>query len=189
MNACRPCFHRNRQRIDQQIVDGVPYRVILAENPGLSLGALSRHRSHIKEALGDAARLRAAERAENGHALLDRAEKLLSEAQEVLATAKSTQNLKAANNAIIACVKVLTLIGHASGELTPNGGVHVMMNNRTTINTVNLRVDDDEEAAEAVAILTRGFDLDEIERLKKLAQEAEADGRLVEPQVTPIKPL
>jgi hypothetical protein len=76
MPACKACFHLDRAEIDRQIVAGTPFRVIVAST-GLSLGALHRHKRHVKEMLAEAMALRAGERSERGSALADRVESLL----------------------------------------------------------------------------------------------------------------
>jgi hypothetical protein len=170
MPACKPCHHKNRPRIDAQMIDGTPYRIILTENPDLSLGSLSRHRAHIKQALASAMSLRAVERAENGSELLQRVLRLAGEAEGILEDAKSSKNLKAATSAICAAVRVLELVGRLSGELqAPNaGGLHLTLNRVT--NTTIHNYGDDAELAQLVGEATKGFSVDELMRLRAIAE-------------------
>lgn len=169
---CGPCYHRNRQRIDQQIIERVPYRTILKENPDLSLGAISRHKAHIREALAEAMALRTVEGSERGSALLDRVESLLDEAKGILSTAKTEKDLTAAVAAVNACTRLLELCGRLDGSLVqPNApGLHLTLSKTTTVNVHNYG--DDTELALLIQEATKDFDLNEMQRLKALAESA-----------------
>jgi hypothetical protein len=166
---CKVCSHPQRIAIDRQIVNGRPLRALVASF-GISLGALHRHKNtHLKEALAEAMRSRASENEEHGTDLLQRVRKLASEAEEILATAKTAGNLKAATSAICACVRVLELTGRLDGSLAqPNTpGLHLHLN-KTTINVGSY--DDDNELSLLIGEATRNFDPVEIQRLKILAE-------------------
>jgi len=161
---CAGCLHRDRDRLDAQLVQGVPYRSIAASF-NLSLGALSRHKRHVKEMIQ--ART-PGEREEHGKSLLARVEELISEAQDVCRLAKADKKYAAARNALNGVGRSLELIGKLTGEIAAPvnaGGIHLMLNK--TVNIANY--DDDANFARLVFEATRGFDADEIERLKMLA--------------------
>ena len=165
MSTCKGCVHPDRAVIDQQIVAGVDFRT-LAATYHLFLGGLSRHREHVKQLLAESMRVQEGERAERGSALMVRVEKLLDDAEEILSTAKSKQNLTAATGAINACTRLLELCGRLSGELqAPGAGIH-FHSTRNVTNVVN--INDDTEIAQMFAEFTRNFHPDEIERLKLL---------------------
>jgi hypothetical protein len=167
--ACKACVHPSRDQIDRRLIDGTPLRDIAAST-GLSLGGLSRHRTHLRQTLGLALKERGDdERAENGSDLLQRVQKLVGEAEEILATAKSNGNLRAATSAICAAVRVLELVGRLDGSLAqPNTpGLHLTLN-KTTINVTNY--DDDIDFAQMIGEATRGFDVTELLRLKAIAE-------------------
>jgi hypothetical protein len=168
--GCRTCNHRDRDEIDQQIVSGTALRSISATF-NVSLGALHRHKEHVKNMIRERTR---EQRTEHGSDLLQRTEKLVAEALEILATAKSTGNLKAAVAAIGACSRVLELIGKLDGSLAqPNApGLHLTFNRVT--NTI-INYNDDRELAELISEATKCFDSKEIARLKALA-ESSRDG-------------
>jgi hypothetical protein len=165
---CKPCFHPRRSEIDRQIVVGVAYRNIAAAFD-LSLGSLSRHKSHIQEALADAVKQRDGERSEQSSALLARVEKLVGEAESLLASAKAKDNIAGATSAINAATRLLELLGRLTGELGSqnSGGIHLTVN-KTTNTTINYN--DDTEIAVLIAEATRNFDPNEIQRLRMLAE-------------------
>src|SRR5580700_951347 len=108
--ACKTCSHQDRNEIDRLIVAGTPLRSISIRF-GLSLGALHRHKTCIKQALAEAMRCEQGEREEHGDELLQRVQRLADEAETILQSAKAASNLKAATSAICACVRVLELTG------------------------------------------------------------------------------
>lgn len=177
---CGPCYHRNRQRIDSQIIDRVPYRTILAENPDLSLGALSRHKSHIREALAEAMSIRAGESAERGSALADRVESLLDEAKGILSTAKTKENLTAAIAAVNACTRLLELVGRLDGTLqaSNSGGIHFHASK--TVN-INANVDDELALAELLREATSDWNPVVIEHFKQLTPPSTGTDTVIAP--------
>jgi hypothetical protein len=167
---CRPCFHPSRHEIDRQIVAGVPLRSI-ARSFGVSLGAVHRHKEHVKEALAAARQSREKDDAKHGSALYERVEKLVSEAEEILAAAKAKNDFRGANGALGAAAKLLDLLGRVSGELQSAnaGGIHLSLtSNRVTVNTAP---GSDAELAELLAEATDDFDPVVIERFKALSGE------------------
>jgi hypothetical protein len=166
---CAGCLHRNRDQLDAQLIQGIPYRTI-SETFHLSLGAVSRHRKHVREmiqARGES------ETAAHGSALYDRVEKLVGEAEAILEAAKAKKDFRGANGALGAACKLLDLLGRASGQLQAAnaGGIHLTLNQRVT-NTVINNYDMDVEFAMLVSEATRNFDPVEIGRLKALADSS-----------------
>jgi hypothetical protein len=166
MSACRPCVHPNRDQIDRQLVDGIPYRTIGARFD-VSLGSLSRHKAHVVQLLKERA---PAEREEHGHDLLSdllaRVERVVTKTEEVLATAKAGKHFSAAIGALNALTRQLELIGKLSGGLPGPGGLTVHYNaNNTVINNYD---GSDMDLATAVAEATKDFDPNEIQRLRLL---------------------
>jgi hypothetical protein len=163
---CIVCQHRDSATIDEEIIHGRPLRSISAAF-SLSLGTLHRHKSHVRQALTEAIQRTQGERAERGDDLLQRTQRLADEAIGILETAKASGNLKAATAAICACTRVLELTGRLDGSLTQPTmpGVHLHLSKTT----VNVNYGDDKEFALLISEATKGFDLDEIQRLKALA--------------------
>jgi hypothetical protein len=170
MPTCSVHKHPDRDEIDRQIVAGVPLRTI-STNFNIALGTVHRHKDKcVKQALADAMRSRESENAERGPALLNRVEKLVGEAEEILASAKSKSDFRGANGALGAACKLLDLCGRLSGQLqsanTP--GLHLTMN-RITNNTI-INYDNDVDFARMIQEATKDFNPTEIQRLKLLAE-------------------
>lgn len=130
----------------------------------MSLGAICRHRKHVKEMIQAYS---PAEAHERGGALYNRVERLVGEAEQILAAAKAKEDFRGANGALGAAAKLLDLLGRASGELQSAnaGGIHL-----TRITNVNVTANyDDRELAELVSEATAGFNPVVIERFKQLA--------------------
>jgi hypothetical protein len=169
---CSACLHRDRDQLDAQLVQGVPYRTI-ANTFDLSLGAISRHKHHVQEMIQ--ART-TEETAAHGSALLDRVTKLVGEAEEILKAAKEKNDFRGANGALGAAAKLLDLLGRLSGELhqanAAGGGLHLHKH----VTNVNIGHDytNDVEFAQMISEATRGFDPREIERLKTIVHNERA---------------
>ena len=169
MPLCKCCHRRDRDQIDQQIVAGVPLRTLAAAT-GISLGALHRHKSCIKELLRDAAQSNHDETETHASSLLNRVEKLADEAEQLVAIAKTEKNYHGATSALVAACKLLDLCGRLSGELqqanAAGGGLH--LHKHTTINITNF--DNDVDFAAMIGEATRGFSVAELMRLKAIAE-------------------
>jgi hypothetical protein len=113
---CLCCLHRDRDALDTQIVQGVSYRVICRAF-GVSLGALSRHRKHVKEAIRA---LSPAEIREHGGELLARVQEVVDEAKTIVKTAMGEKHFGTANAALNTILRSLELIGKVTGELQTN---------------------------------------------------------------------
>jgi hypothetical protein len=168
--ACKGCVFHQRDRLDQELFASVPFRTI-HQWSGLSLGCLSRHFAHLKRDVGLALSARSPlESAEHGADLLARCESLFTQTEEILTTCKADKNFKGAVAAAGALTRVLELLAKLRGELSPNGGVHLnFTSNKVTINN---NAGSDEELAELISEATLGFDPNEIQRLKTLADSA-----------------
>lgn len=169
MPHCKACRDPRRDQIDEQLLAGTPLRVIVAST-GLSLGGLSRHRDHLRETLALAMRERSeGERAAHGKSLVGRVEELISEAQDVCRLAKADKKYAAASNALNSVGRSLELIGKLTGEIALSAnapGIHLTLN-RVTNTTIN-NYDNDVEFAAMIGEATRGFDFNELMRLKAL---------------------
>jgi hypothetical protein len=180
MASCTACAHRDRAAVDHEIVNGRPLRVVAATFD-LSVGALHRHKAHIREALANAAATALEESSQRSSALLDRVTKLVGEAEEILAAAKSKNDFRGANGALGAAAKLLDLLGRLSGELhqanAAGGGLHLHKH----VTNVNIGHDytNDPDWAAMLYEATRGFDPDEIARLKAIVCNSRATPLLV----------
>jgi hypothetical protein len=167
MAACKFCFHPQRDAIDRQYVGGVPLRTIVRTFGG-SLGGAHRHKEHVKELL----RARTdVETAEHGNELLNRVETLFTQTEEILATCKAEKDFRGAVSAVGALTRILELLARLRGELQqPNaGGIHLTLN-RVTNTTLNY--DADPDFASMIGEATKGFSVDELMRLKRLAESS-----------------
>ena len=161
---CKACFHPQRNIIDQQIIAGRPLRALVAAF-GISLGALHRHKTCIRELLTES---RASEREERGSALQERVLRLCDEAEKILTAASAKNDFRGANGALGASAKLIDLLARLSGELQSanSPGLHF-----TKIsNTINI-YNDDRELAELVAEATGDFNPVEIARLKNIVEK------------------
>jgi hypothetical protein len=183
MPHCKICARKDCPEINRKTVVGVPGRAICAAH-GVSLGGWSRHRAHIKQLLAEANAAREDERAEHGSALLKRVLRLSDEAEKILAAASAKNDFRGANGALGAAAKLLDLCARLSGELQSAnaGGLHLTLMNRVT-NTTIVNYDTDIDFAVMIGEATRGFDVNELLRLKALAESAsfcnERDTRLL----------
>jgi hypothetical protein len=164
MPACRACVHPDRDRIDLDIINGQPLRAITSWS-GLSLGGLSRHREHVKELIRERS---ATEREEHASSLVQRVTRLVGKAEKFVEVAEAEKNYRGATSALVAACKLLDLLGRLDGQLgsanTP--GLHVSFHK-----TVNVNFDsDDKEFAEMIGEATRGFSIEELMRLKRIAE-------------------
>jgi hypothetical protein len=163
---CRACHHPDRDKVDADLVAGVPVRQIHALT-GLSLGGLTRHKEHVREIIRER---QPSERAELAVSLVSRVERVINEAETILSTAKACGDLKAAVAALNANLKALEMIGRASGELAANGGGIHLHAHRTTVTNVTVEPGSDEELAALISEATHGYDTAEIQRLKTIAE-------------------
>ncbi len=173
---CKICVRSDRAAIDKKIASGVHYRILVSEY-GLSLGLLSRHRPHItQEIQALVASERSAQRVSGlTSGLLQRLETVISEAQSICAEAKASKSYTSAVAALNAVTRNLQLVGRITGELQSNsGGIHV-----TQVNVNVATYDDDIEFAAMIGEATKNFSVEELMRLKALAEGA-ADTHSIE---------
>ena len=110
---CKACIHRDRAEIDAQMVANIPYRAI-SSRFAVPLGTLSRHAHHVREMIKE--RL-PHERAEHGTNLISRVETIITEAEGILESAKSTKDLRCAILALGAIGKQLETLARMTGGL------------------------------------------------------------------------
>lgn len=176
---CAGCLHHNRDLLDAQLVQGIPYRSIAASF-NLSLGAISRHKRHIKEMIQARS---PDETREHGTVLYNRIERLVAAAEEILEAARVKNDFRGANGALGAAAKLLDLLGRVSGELQAAhaGGIHLTLNQRVTNTTIH-NYDTDVDFAALIGEATKGFSVDELMRLKSLvANQSPPDSALSQP--------
>jgi hypothetical protein len=164
---CAGCLHSNRDALDAQLVQGVPYRSIAAAFD-LSLGAISRHRKHVKEMIQARSSV---ETSEHGSALLARVEEVITEARAILVDAKANKSFGPATQALNSITRALELCARLSGELqAPNsGGIHL-----TKITNVNVTNYDDKELAGLLKEATCGWNPAVIARFQALTDSPES---------------
>lgn len=161
---CKPCTHAQRDRIDADLIHGRPLRTMVAEY-GCSLGSLSRHRQHVRELIREHI---SGEREERGGALVNRVEQVLARAKELVETAMTQKNVRAANGSLRTILACLELIGKLTDELAQPNSPAIHFTQRIQVNSYSYG-DDDHELATLIGEATKGFSLDEFMRLKRLA--------------------
>ena len=176
MSRCGLCRHPDSNQLDALYISNKPLRAIVAAananptGPHVSLGQAHRHKAHVRELIRERLPV---ERQEHGTALFERVQRLVDEAEGILVCAKSSQDWKAATAAIGAATRLLELCGRLTGELQSNSpGIHLTLN-KTTHNTTINNFDTDLEFAQLIGEGTRGFSVDELMRLKSIAEQDE----------------
>jgi len=112
--ACAVCDHPERDSIDAAIVAGQSIRGI-ARRYNLSKDSVHRHaQNHIPETLRKAHAVKESARADE---LLERVERLISEAEELLSFGKDEKQAKAWASGISELRKCLELLARVTGEL------------------------------------------------------------------------
>ena len=170
VSACKICVRSDRPAIDAQIVRGVSFRVLIARFAGLSLGGLSRHKDHLRDALTTAQNQHERESAKRGDDNLQLAHKLLDESFTTLSSARARGELRNANGAVANAIKVLSLLLHVDGQLSPGASLHLHAHGRGDVVPEPIEpLPSDAEIAAELATLTRNFDPVEIEKLRRIA--------------------
>ena len=91
---CSLCIHKDREKIDKAILEGVPIRRIVAQF-GASQGTIQRHKKHVSQQLLKA---KNAEDLASGDTLLEQMKKINENANKLLDTAMgSTEKGKNTN--------------------------------------------------------------------------------------------
>lgn len=120
---CTICTHPQREEIDRALVEGESFRN-MARRFGVSLGALHRHRTHIRDDVQQAIEAKAVR---SGRSVLDRIRELNREARSLLEEARSRGRYAAAVQAIGAATRLLELEAKLLGELDERPSVNVQM--------------------------------------------------------------
>jgi hypothetical protein len=167
MAVCRACFHRDRDRIDAELIAAKPLRAIAAWSQ-LSLGGLARHKQHVAQVMKSRTPVEAAAHAGT---LLARLEEVVALAKGLLSKAVREGDIGTANKCLSNLIRSLEVIGRATGELVQDGGgIHFhSTKNVTNVVTIN---DSDVEVACLIAEATHNYDPSEIQRLKLLAEQS-----------------
>jgi len=113
--TCTICRHAGREKIDADLVAGIPLRRIAAQS-GTSTGALQRHRCHIAAGV-----IHAAETCEHeqGSSLLEKIHAMEAEAQRLGKKAESEGDLRAALLALRELGRAFELQGRLVGAFQP----------------------------------------------------------------------
>src|SRR5215831_3871666 len=112
MRFCTLCSHQLRQQIDELLLENTSFRAI-AERFNLSLGAISRHRSHC---LAAALQSRKTESAET---VYTRVERLQQRTEKILDAAERDDDRMIALASIREARRNYELLGRLNGELDP----------------------------------------------------------------------
>ena len=166
--TCKACAHRDREALDEAYARSLPIRSI-CERFGLSIGCAHRHKAHVRALLADAARRAHAESPERGATLLARIEQVIDGAKGIASRAVRSDQLGTANAALGTILRSLELLGRLNGELQAPGGIHIHHNKTVNVVTIN---DSDVEVAVLVGEATDGFNVEEFQRLKLLAERS-----------------
>jgi uncharacterized protein YlxP (DUF503 family) len=123
--VCTICSSENADSIDASLVSGQTLRSV-SKAFDVSAAALGRHRLHLSPAI-----VKVAQERDRAHvvSLLDRVERLVSEAESVLSVAKDTGKASLALAAIREVRESLKLLGQVTGEIRPDGAVQVSVVN------------------------------------------------------------
>ena len=113
--TCTICRHAEREKIDADLVTGIPLRRITAHS-GTSTGALRRHRCHIAAEVVHAAETWEHER---GSSLLEKIHAMEAEAQRLGKKAESEGDLRAALLALRELGRAFELQGRLVGAFQP----------------------------------------------------------------------
>jgi len=112
--ACAICDHPQRDAIDREIIEGFSIRNI-AKRYGVSKDSVYRHsKNHLPETLKQSHAVKESARADE---LLERVERLISEAEELLSFGKGEKQSKAWASGISELRKCLELLARVTGEL------------------------------------------------------------------------
>jgi hypothetical protein len=124
--TCTVCLHDGRDRIDEDLVAGRPYRDIAARD-GVSISALSRHRQrHLSPAI---VALAAETEAVHGETLLGQLRSLYRRVGVILESAERDGRPGVALQAIKEARSILETVARVTGEL----------DDRPQVNIVNLQ--------------------------------------------------
>jgi hypothetical protein len=163
MKSCMVCEHSDRAHIEDGLLRKVACRKLAAQF-GVSPSAIWRHKHHLGRSI-----VCTGERP-----LLDRIEALMVRLEKIAAQAETGKDLRAAVCAMREIREAIELLARLTGQMPLPGrsvtlGVAVNINQSHSAPSLN---DGDLELQIAmdVAEATRGFDPQEIARLRRLAE-------------------
>jgi hypothetical protein len=110
---CKVCVHEERERIELDIINQVPYVQIEAQY-GMSIASVSRHKDHMAERIAQAKR---AEDVASGGTLLERLEILERDARRIAKTAEENDRLAVALQANREQQRIIELLLKVAGDL------------------------------------------------------------------------
>lgn len=136
-NPCKTCSHAQVDEINAGIVGGVTL-ADLSKRYGVDTKALGRHKAgHLAPSLIRVAQEERA--AAPGRSLLARIERLISEAEDVMAVAKADGKASLSLQAIRELRGLLETYGKATGEIRPDGVQVNVVNLQTSADWLHLR--------------------------------------------------
>lgn len=120
--VCTICMRTDREGIDTALVGGNATLRDIARQHGVTKDALSRHRSHITEALAKATEAGEVAKADD---LLARIRELEAQAKGIQAKAEKAGDLKTALAAVREQTRIIELLARLAGELESRTHVDV----------------------------------------------------------------
>jgi hypothetical protein len=165
---CTICRHPERAAIERALVRQIPLRKI-ASDVRTSIATLQRHKAHVPAKLATA---EAASKIAEAGSLLKKLEEVIEDARRITGRAERKGNYQAALAGLRTITNSLELLGRVTGELRPEGGLHLHRHAHLHASATDASAMADEDLelsiARDVATATNGFDPMEIQRLKAL---------------------
>nr|WP_319539423.1 hypothetical protein [uncultured Methanospirillum sp.] len=114
---CTICTHNQREAIERAIISGVPIRII-ADQYGISLGAINRHKdSHMTEALAKSREIALEMGESRASTLMAVTMSLLQQSQDITAEARGAGDLKTALMGIGKTSDLISLLVRVATEM------------------------------------------------------------------------
>jgi hypothetical protein len=148
---------------------------------GFKYAQMARHRKHLPDAI--AAERESVVREEltidDAAPLVERAQRLLRQAERIAASARVERDWPTAIHAIREARSCLGILAELKGELTRRAGVQVAVG--VSVNATHQQPTSEQDLDRLIAVrlseITRGFDAAEIERLRLLALPPAENGQ------------
>jgi len=122
--VCTVCDSPHRDTVDRELVAGRSMHQIALMHPPISEWAVARHRdAHLTPAI---VAVNAKRHQRGAERLVDRVERIVTEAETILASAKDSGKVSSALAAIRELRSTYELLGRLTGELKPDSAVTVV---------------------------------------------------------------
>jgi len=121
---CLVCSHINRNKIDELLLDGKPYRSITKQF-NINESSVYRHGKHIERNLIKAKEV---EQMADADSLMKQIKQLHQKALELLSKAESENDYRTALTAIREARGCLEVLAKLSGELNDNPTINILLN-------------------------------------------------------------